>query len=303
MYSVGRVSVGGRAAWRLSSGAGEEAVVLALGGTVREIALAPGSGLARSILACCPPERIADDQGYAGRILFPFNDRIPGGRYSFAGREHSLKVNSPADGSAIHGFLYRREMECVEERADADSARLFLGSRIEPGDEPGYPFAVSIGIEYALEPGRFSLGFTLRNEGVEPAPVALGWHPYFRLGGRADDWVLEHHGETCVPVGSDLMPLGGGEPVEGGPWDFRSPRRLGPGEIDIAVGGDGPALVLEADPRLFRYIQVYVPPARDSVAVEGVSAATDSFNRPGLGLIVLAGGEERRGAISVRLEP
>ncbi|HET7839416.1 MAG TPA: aldose 1-epimerase, partial [Rectinemataceae bacterium] len=263
-------------------------------------------------LARCEPERIEDDQRFAGRILFPWNDRIPGGSYSFAGERHSLRINCAEDGSAIHGFLYRRTMELVGDYADADSARLVLRARLLPGEEPGYPFAPSLRVEYRLEEGRFSLGFTMRNDGQAPAPVALGWHPYFRLEGPSENWLFEHKGESFVPVGPDLMPLGAPEPVAGSPWDFRRARPLGKGPIDIALaasadglcrlrGPGGLELRIEADPRLFRYTQLYLPPERDALAIESVSAATDAFNRDGLGLIVLAKGEERSGSVSLRL--
>ncbi len=312
MSRVSHSTIGGRSAWVLSSGRGDEAVILALGGTVRDLSLAPGGGKARRVMERCAIERIADDPRFAGRLLFPWNDRIPGGRYSFAGEEHALRVNCGEDGSAIHGFLYRRTMELVGEYTDEGSASLVLRARLSPGEEPGYPFAPSLRVEYRLEPGRFSLDFTIRNDGAESAPVALGWHPYFSLGGPAKDWILEHKGELHVPVGSDLMPLDGPESVAGTPWDFRAGRRLGEGPLDMALGSSpdgatrliGPSgleLELEAEPSLFRYIQVYLPGEGDSVAIEPVSAATDSFNRPELGLIVLKKGEERRARVSVRL--
>ena len=324
MFRITRTSIGGRGATLLSSGRGDELLVLDLGGTVRELALSPPPGAgdgdlpdgaagrgALNLLSRCGPESIDDDPLFRGKLLFPFNDRIPEGRYRFAGEEHRLRINSPEDGSAIHGFLYRRSMERVGESADEDGARLALRDRLRPGDEAGYPFSLSLRVEYRLGYGRFVISFVVRNEGRGPAPFALGWHPYFTLGGRADDWVLEHGGERYVPVDERLMPRGGLVDVAGSPFDFRSGRRLGAESLDIALSAPadgrwrlsrkgGAAIDFEAQPALFPFTQLYLPPDRASIALEPIASPTDAFNRPELGLQVLGPGEERRGAVAVR---
>ncbi|HTX71192.1 MAG TPA: aldose 1-epimerase [Rectinemataceae bacterium] len=313
MFRITRSSVAGHGGHLLSSGRGDELHVLDLGGTVRELSLSgPGGGRGTSLLVRSELDAIEYDPLFRGRLLFPFNDRIPGGRYRFGGAEHRLRVNSPVDGSAIHGFLYRRVMECVGETAEEDCAKLVLRDRIGAADEPGYPFPISLRVEYELGPGRCRLGFRLRNVGDSAAPFGLGWHPYFSLGVPADDLVLTHGGERFVPVGEDLLPLGGLEPVTGSPFDFRTGRRLGKAALDTALCAPadgrctlsrpgGPGLELAADPALFAFTQLYIPPDRRSVALEPVSSPTDAFNRPELGLPVLEPGEERRGWISVRL--
>jgi aldose 1-epimerase len=311
MFRITRTKIGSFRARHLSSGLGDELLILDLGGTVRDLALVPaGGGKALSLLARCEPAQVADDPLFRGRLLFPFNDRIPGGSYVFEGREHRLRINSPQDGSAIHGFLYRREMECIGEDADTDRAHLVLRDKIRPGEEPGYPFAVSLRVEYELGRGRCSISFLVRNEGKGNAPFALGWHPYFSLGGRADDWMLEDRGERFVPVDDCLMPLGGLADAAGGPYDFRRGRRLGAESLDIALVAPpdgriqlsregGAALELNADPELFPFTQLFMPPDRDSLAVEPISSPTNAINRSELGLQVLAPGEERRGRITL----
>ncbi|HUW42193.1 MAG TPA: aldose 1-epimerase [Rectinemataceae bacterium] len=311
MFRITRTNIGPFSAYRLSSGQGDELLVLQLGGTVRDLALCPGGGgPGRRLLSRCGSADIAEDPLFRGRLLFPFNDRIPGGRYVFEGVEHRLRINSAEDGSAIHGFLYRRTMECLGEEAGAESARLVLRDRIRPGEEPGYPFALSLRVEYELGRGRAALSFVVRNEGKGRAPFALGWHPYFDLASGAEELVLEHGGERYVPVDASLMPLGALEDTAGGPYDFRSGRRLGRRNLDLALTAPpdgrlllsrpgGAAIELHADRELFPFTQLFVPPERDSLAVEPISSPTNAFNRSELGLQVLAPGEERRGRITL----
>ncbi|MFW5844044.1 MAG: hypothetical protein ACOCW6_08965, partial [Spirochaetota bacterium] len=93
----------------------------------------------------------------------------------------------------------------------------------------------------------------------------------------------------------------------GGPYDFTSFRPVGDGELDIAlVRPPGVAVArtlidrgsdlveVEQSVPPFGYTQLFVPPDRSSIAVEPITAATDAFNRPELGLTALA----PRGTIS-----
>jgi len=50
---------------------------------------------------------------------------------------------------------------------------------------------------------------TVTNDDFGPIPIADGWHPYWRLGGRADDWQLQFHSAAIVDFDDRLVPTGG----------------------------------------------------------------------------------------------
>jgi aldose 1-epimerase len=309
MPDVSKAMIEGRTVFTLASGTGDSAEVDLRGGKILGLALcAPDGSGAMPVLA--HEEKATGEPRFAGWLLFPWNDRIPLGRWSFEGRSGQLSPNEPEDGSAIHGFLHRRMLTPMRWGSESGEAFLELKADIAPGEEPGWPFALILHVTYRLVRGSFTMDFCVENRGNERAPFALGWHPYFRLEGSSREWTLEHRGELQVPVGPDLLPLGGMAPVEGTDVDFRKGRSLGGAALDIALTAPpdgrwelrsprGACLGFEADPSLFGFTQVYTPPDRLSVALEPISSPTDAFNRAGLGLHVLAGGESVRGSIRV----
>jgi aldose 1-epimerase len=203
----------------------------------------------------------------------------------------------------------------VRSRSDKEAVLEYRGG----GDWPGYPFGLSVTARYELLPGRFRLTLTAGNHGNGPLPVSLGWHPYFTLPGvpRVDLLRLRLPAERYVRVDEKLIPTGELPPVEGTPWDFTTPRAIGSGELDLgfplkgekivlstpgerSLGGNVRTLAIEVS-GAFRYCQLFVPPERSSVAVEPLTAATDAFNNPELGLAVLEPGTELRGSCQVSL--
>lgn len=309
------ISAGGaRAVIRPECGGTVESIELLPPGELEAVPILRGDGAAGEELSgegSAIPEGECSPRLFRGRLLAPFNDRIPGGRYSFRGESYRLPINDEESGDAIHGFLYRTAM-AIKERKEGT---LRLISRIRPGEEPGYPFDLELSATYRLRGDRFRLDLTGKNLGDRPLPLTLGWHPYFRRPGadRIDGALLTLPAERYVAVDRDLLPTGKTPPVAGGPWDFRSPRRIGPGEIDLAFelfGGAGGATAelrggersVEVRPGgACRYLQLFVPPRRDSVAIEPVTAGTDAFNRPELGLRAVEPGETLTLTAEVRI--
>ncbi|MFW6223638.1 MAG: aldose 1-epimerase [Spirochaetota bacterium] len=297
-----------------------------LGGTVWRLALGA------AILESDRPGELEANPGFRGRLLLPFNDRIPAGHYRFDGREYELPVNDAASGCAVHGLVYDRPFTADTRGADDSHASLELSYRIAPGSFPGYPFALRIIAGYRLDSDRFELSLAAMNEGEEAAPITMGWHPYIATPGGVDAARMTCPAGRFVEVDRDLLPTGALPSVTGGRLDFATPRRIGARQLDIALEriGGAPAEVVPAGERRpgavraatartvvergedavileqglppFRYTQLYIPPQRTSIAVEPVSGATDAFNRPELGLRWLAPGEGLEGRVAVRRE-
>jgi aldose 1-epimerase len=316
---IDEVTLGQFTAYRLHAGEAEAEIIPRLGGTVRQVSLSdPLSGKARPLMRADEAAELAVNPWFRGRILFPLNDRIPEGRYSFGGKEYRLKPNSPEDGSAIHGLICGRELEILRKGTDGQSVFLALQTELKPADcagtsgLPGYPGRLALTLTYSLCSGGFSLFFEAENRGSEPAPLSFGWHPYFVLGVKADELILSHGGSSYVPVGRDLMPLGGHASVQGSGYDFRKGRLIGSGPLDIALTAppDGKAslsdgrlrIIYQASPEVFAYTQLFVPPERDSVAMEPITGATNSFNLPDLGRKIIAPGERISAAVHLSLE-
>lgn len=116
-----------------------------------------------------------------GAMLAPFANRIDNGTYSFAGSTHHLPRNEEARGHAIHGFLSSKSLKVIASVATNDSASLTLTHHF--GDDPGFPFRLSINITYVLNSTGLSINTFVRNDDGRglSAPFYHGWHPYFKV--------------------------------------------------------------------------------------------------------------------------
>ena len=227
--------------------------------------------------------------------LSPFPCRIYKGRYQFEDKLYEFK-NKFTDGSAIHGLLSGKPFVLVAEQADDLSSFVILEYRYEHED-PGYPFDYLITVKYTLKNrGRLSLETTLTNLSSVPIPIADGWHPYFSLGGKVNDWFLTVDAEEILAFGENLIP--NGEKIR---FDlFSVPRRIDHTTFDHcflpAFHAGKPACtlfnpengaVLSFYPdQHYPYLQIYSPDDRNSLAIENLSAAPDCFNN-GMGLTIL----------------
>ena len=298
------------------------------GGTVTDITLATDSD---SVPVLCPNpdgkilrESISNGEEcfnelFPGRLLWPFSDRIPRGVYRFEGQEYRVPVNDRVSGDAIHGFLYARSVSVEELGGSNERAYAVARAHITPGDHDGYPFEVELRIVYQLDKSGFELNVRGRNLGGRPAPMSMGWHPYFSFPGllNADELELETNADRYVPVDIRLLPTGSIDPVTDGAYDFRkekaeAERRIGDRHLDIALTNrDGGAITTTVSSKrfaltisqsgTFAYQQLFIPPSRNSIAIEPLTSATNAFNQPDLGLLLLNHNEEFEASCRITL--
>lgn len=299
---------------RLHCGASSVEIFTGIGGATGRLRLEERTHAAADITECsdllAPAANPTHDPWFRGRILFPFNDRIPFGLYTWKGRRLQLPINSPQDGSALHGLVYRRRFTPLPSQVPTEGeAILRLRTEIDAGEFSGYPFDVELETSYCLSRSSFALEMEARNVGHESAPLAFGWHPYFALGGRIDDYTLLADCSSYVPVDESLLPSGETLPVDGTQFDFREGRLIGDAQLDIGLvaPSDGRlelrspsgSVELTLSGEAFRYIQLFTHPDRIALAIEPVTAATNSFNLPHLGLQVVEPGEILRGRMTI----
>ncbi|MDL9978160.1 aldose 1-epimerase family protein [Microbacterium candidum] len=237
--------------------------------------------------------------GASGIVLVPWPNRVRDGRWMHDGREYRLAVTEPALNNAIHGLLRFTPYVATEE----ETGEITLDAEVFP--QTGYPFHLDTSVTYALTEDGVTVTHRIENVGEDAAPVALGTHPYLRLGaGPCADLTIELDAATQFLVDDRLLPIGEG-PVDAA-TDLRTPRRLGDLTLDtayadIARGDDdriravlrspgGRAAELWAGPG-FDYMQLFTnrsyPGADMAVAVEPMTAPADAFNS-GRGLRWLA---------------
>ena len=245
-----------------------------------------------------------------GQLLIPWPNRLEGGSYEFDGRQHQLPLTEPERGNAIHG-LVRDAAWTVAER---EPHRVVLEHVLEP--HPGYPFRLSLAVEYALTEAGLRVTTTATNAGPDACPYGAGQHPYLTLGApTVDELILCAPSRTVLVADDRGIPVGR-NPVEGTEYDFRRPREIGAtklddGFTDLERGLDGRARVELRDPKSragltlwldesYRYLQLFtgdpLPDVRRrSLAVEPMTCPANAF-RTGEDLLRLEPGASHTGA-------
>jgi aldose 1-epimerase len=240
-------------------------------------------------------------QSYKSAKLSPFPCRISEGKYRFAEKEYRFR-RLFKDGTAIHGLLFNQPFALTGE-TPGDAAGMLSMEYIYRKEDPGYPWDYCCQVRYSLlAGGLLEIVTTVTNLDKTEIPIADGWHPYFRLGGRIDDWQLQFHSEAIVEFDERLIPTGRLVQYE----KFDSPRLIGNTFLDncfvLKPGIVSPSCELYHPGRRLRvsffpdasypYLQIYTPLTRESIAVENLSGAPDCFNNK-MGLHLLQPGHSQ----------
>ena len=229
----------------------------------------------------------------SGTTMFPWPNRIRDARWQWRGEVHQLRVSEPERATANHGLVRTRRFDVT---AHSDES-VTLSTTVM--GEPGFPFAVRFSVTYTALAAGVAVTYRALNIGDRDAPVAVGAHPYLRIGdSTADDTVLHVPARTLLELDDRLLPVA--ERAVAG--SINEPHRLGVrgrqlnhcyGDFASVDGGgfihrlsapNGQTLELRTDDR-FRWLQVYTCDSfiRDgrtvrAIALEPMTAPPDAFN-------------------------
>jgi aldose 1-epimerase len=118
----------------------------------------------------------------------------------------------------IHGFLTTTDQwQLVEVKADGKSA--WMTSRLDFYKQPAwmkqFPFAHSIETTYRLQDGVLLVQTKITNMSSEAMPVAVGFHPYYRLtDSTREEWTIAVGARKHWKLAANKIPTGETEPIE-----------------------------------------------------------------------------------------
>lgn len=245
---------------------------------------------------------------FGGALLAPYANRIrgrplPGAREietEIAGHAVRLPRNwggkaKGAEQYAMHGLILDAEVPFEQPAPDRVTGRL------DAGDFGGrWPGRLEFGFEWRLAAGGLELTVTARNTGEGPAPLGLGWHPYFALPSgdrRQARMKLAAGARAEVNDYDEVLPTGRLLSLAGTPHDFSGPDGAALDELyldDCFTGlarPDGRVSVEITDPAAdyalhitshcpqVKAVQVYAPPKHAFVVVEPQFNLADPFGR------------------------
>lgn len=167
----------------------------------------------------------ANDKPYFGAVVGRYGNRIAGGRFSRDGKEYILAKNNGENH--LHGGFYGFDRRVWEVVSEGNPLVLRYVSR--EGEE-GYPGEVDLTVAYGLtEQNEITIDY--RATSTKATPFNPTNHSYFNLKGEGEGTILDHeiaiHADRFTPVNQNLIPTGELASVEGTPFDFRAPKRIG----------------------------------------------------------------------------
>lgn len=228
-----------------------------------------------------------------------------GKRYAF-----NMSLGNVRGENPIHGFLaLSSSWDVVELKADKQSA--WLTSRLEFYRHPDwmaqFPFANTMEITQRLHDGVLEVTTKIENLSTDPMPVAIGFHPYFRLtDSKREDWTISVGAKTHYLLQPNKIPTGQTEPITNELKDpasaalkdldlddgFGELTRDSEGKATFSVRGKQQRLTVEVGPK-FHAVLIYSPNPKDApprpapagppsdpnfVCFEPMASMTDAMN-------------------------
>ncbi|QMT31025.1 aldose 1-epimerase [Alysiella filiformis] len=254
----------------------------------------------RNIIAAFSDENQARHQiinGFRSAKLSPFACRLNESRYVFENTEYVCEKHV-LNGHAIHGLMYDFDFKLENHGTDEQSAWIELLAHYSQ-ENAGFPFEYQLLVKYILDETGLHIHTTATNTGSRTLPIVDGWHPYFTLGGKVDDWSLQINANQMLEFDENLLPTGKMLPES----RFQTAESLRGVELDnsfVLNNQTDVSCILQSDDLILQiwaqhnypYLQIYIPPERDCVAIENLSGAPDCFNN-GLGLTLLQAAESK----------
>lgn len=247
-------------------------------------------------------------------FLGPWANRLDEQAFYANGKKYifNMSLGNVRGPIPIHGFLSQASgWEVTELIADQVSARLTcrLDFYRHPDWMAQFPFAHTIEITHTLRDGILEVHTRLTNMSVDPMPVAIGFHPYFKLtDSPREEWNVAVGARSHYLLDSNKIPGGETEPVT---RRFRDPDsvalkdeylddvfgdlpRDGQGRATFSVSGKHQRLEVQFGPKfeaavLFSPDPAKMPPRPDGsssrppqdpnfICFEPMASITDAMN-------------------------
>jgi aldose 1-epimerase len=260
---------------------------------------------------------------YGIPILFPWPNRVRGGRFTFGVTEYRLPT-PPDIANASHGLVRERAWRVEAAGADAEGAFCRASATLGDLEDDPWPFQCRLTIEYRLRARSLQMAAEAVNLGDAPMPMGFGLHPWFTLpftaGGTRSRHELRVPADKVWELESNL-PTGEIRPAAS-VFDARDWRPLDDTLLDdvytdltmvdgwfaaeLRDPGSGRSVAVRSD-AAFREHVVYAPLHIQAVCLEPYTCTTDAFNLAARGIdggmLVLEPGARWRGRMEIEARP
>ena len=202
-----------------------EARIMTYGGIVVSLRTPDRNGkLDDIVLGCDSVEKYVVQTAHFGGIIGRYANRIAHGTFQLDGQTYSIPKN---DGdNALHGGIRGFDKVVWAGTEIKDGIELTYVSK--DGDQ-GFPGTLTTTVRYTLSGNALRIEYSATTD--KDTVINLTNHSYFNLAGQGNGDVLGHvlkiDASLFTPVDATLIPTGDLKPVEGTPFDFRTPHVIG----------------------------------------------------------------------------
>ena len=217
--------------YTLSNAKGAQARIMTYGGVVQSLSVPDKHGnFADVVLGYDNLDGYLDKKTpYFGALIGRYGNRIGGAKFTLEGQTYTLAANNGVN--SLHGGLkgFDKVVWTATPSLGVDGPALTLTYLSKDGEE-GFPGNLQVKAVYTLtEDNALKLEYTATTD--KATVVNLTHHSYFNLAGAGNGNILKHvvyiKGDSTTPVDSGLIPTGEIKPVDGTPFDFRTPTAIG----------------------------------------------------------------------------
>ncbi len=207
---------------------GMEARILNYGGIIQSLIVPDKNGnLSDVVLGYDTLDGYLTNSPYFGALIGRYGNRIAKGHFTLDGVDYTLAVNNGPN--ALHGGVRGFDKVIWQAKpGHSDLGQTLELAYVSHDGEEGYPGTLTVKAVYTLtDDNGIRLDYTATCD--KDTIVNLTQHSYFNLAGKGD--ILGHvvylNADKFTPVDSTLIPTGELKPVDGTPFDFRTPTAIG----------------------------------------------------------------------------
>lgn len=246
---------------------GAAVTILNYGGIINKLMIPDRDGrLADVICGFDEIEGYLESDGYQGALIGRYGNRIADGRFTLNGKEYVLAKNDNGL-KTLHGgnVGFDKKIWDVTPFMEADKAGLVLCLTSPDGDE-GFPGTLKVKVTYTFDETN-ALSIRYEAETDADTVINLTNHTYFNLCGYDFGTNGTHYmmidSDYITEIDDILIPTGNKYAVDGTPFDFRRPVKIGEriddtSDKQIALGGGyDHNFILNADGTVKKVCEVY----------------------------------------------
>lgn len=167
--------------------------------------------------------------GYLGAVIGRCGNRIEKGRFTLNGKTYYVGCNEAGKGH-LHGGIKGFDKKVWDYAVfDDEQCPAVTFSTLSPDGDMGYPGNLAVKVCYSISESSYTIGYSAVSD--KDTVINLTNHTYFNLNGCCGENILNNelqiNADYITPVDENQIPTGEFLPVDGTPFDFRTPKAIG----------------------------------------------------------------------------